>query len=57
MSHLEAGYEHLATRADLEALRGELRSEMKDLKFTLITTFIGIALTTGLIVIGALELL
>ena len=29
VSRLEGGYEHLATKADVERLRGELRAEME----------------------------
>ena len=31
-SRLEGGYEHLATKADVERLRGEFRAEMERLR-------------------------
>ncbi len=32
VSRLEGGYQHLATKADLQETKGELRADMKDLE-------------------------
>ena len=32
VARLEAGYEHLATRADVESLHGDLQADMADLR-------------------------
>ena len=32
VSRLEGGYEHLATKADLQEAKGELKADMKDLE-------------------------
>ncbi len=32
VSRLEGGYEHLATKADLQETKGELKADMKDLE-------------------------
>ena len=33
VARLEGAYEHLATKADVESLRGELRGEMNGLRY------------------------
>ena len=42
MSRLEAIYEHLATKADLERLRAELKAEIRDSKISTILWLTGI---------------
>ena len=32
VSRLEGGYQHLATKADLQEVKGELKADMKDLE-------------------------
>ncbi len=47
VARIEGVLEHLATKADLEELRAELRTEMQRLKFTLVSlqlTGLGIVL-------------
>ena len=42
MSRLEAIYEHLATKADLERVRAELKAEIRDSKMSTILWLTGI---------------
>ena len=42
MSRLEAIYEHLATKADLERVRSELKAEIRDSKMSTILWLTGI---------------
>lgn len=41
LSRIEGGYEHLATKADLESLRGELTAGMSNLEARLIKWMVG----------------
>ena len=42
VSRLEGGYEHLATKADLERVRAELKAEIRDSKISTIPWLTGI---------------
>ena len=48
VSRLESGYQHLATKADLQEAKGELKADMKDLENRL---FVRLGLL--IIVVGA----
>ena len=48
VSRLEGGYQHLATKADLQEVKGELKADMKDLENRL---FVRLGLL--IIVVGA----
>ncbi len=51
ISRLEGAYEHLATKADLERLRGDLMANLKDLEIKLTVRLVGIvAVATGVII-------
>lgn len=52
VARIEGVLEHLATKADLEQLRAELRTEMQRLKFTLVS----IQLTGLGIILAAMRL-
>ena len=56
MSRLEAIYEHLATKADLERVRAELKAEIRDSKMSTIlwlTGIMGALLSTAVAVLKA----
>ncbi len=49
VARLEGGYDHLATKADVEALRGELKGDIKTLKWA-----IGVQFALLIIILGRL---
>lgn len=52
VARIEGVLDHLATKADLEELRAELRTEMQRLKFT----FVSLQLTGVAIILAAMRL-
>lgn len=52
VARIEGVLDHLATKADLESLRAELRTEMQRLKFT----FVSLQLTGVAIILAAMRL-
>ncbi len=54
LSRLEAIYEHLATKADLERVRAELKAEIRDSKMSTILWLTGI---TGALLSAAVAVL
>ena len=52
VARIEGVLDHLATRADLDRLRAELRTEMQRLKFTLVS----VQLTGLAIILAAMRL-
>ena len=55
LSRLEGGYDHLATKADVERLRAELKTDIANLKFTLITSMTGLIIVAVGILLAAMR--
>ena len=47
VSKLEGAYDHLATKADLAELKGELKADMAELKADMIKWMIGLMLASA----------
>ena len=52
VSRLEGAYEHLATKADIAALRGELKADIAELKGSLTMLLIAMTFVLTLLNIG-----
>ena len=55
LSRLEGGYDHLPTKADVERLRAELKTDIANLKFTLITSMTGLIIVAVGILLAAMR--
>ena len=47
VSRLEGAYDHLATKADLAELKGELKADMAELKADMIKWMVGLMLASA----------
>lgn len=53
VSRLEGGYDHLATKADISELKGELKADIADLRGE--RRMFALAITAGLLSLAALQ--
>jgi hypothetical protein len=57
VSYLEGAYEHVATKADIADLRGELKTDIINLQRWLLGTVLGGVAATGTIVAIVIKLM